>query len=60
MSQKSFLMKTPQCVPWALTSDKASSGKWFYITYSGGESSKPQGWFGSAEEAKQAFDAQHF
>jgi len=38
---------------------KATSGQWFYVTYSGSTSSPPQGWFSSAEEAKQAFDAQH-
>lgn len=38
---------------------KASSGQWFYITYSGSDTSEPQGWYVSAEEAKQAFDAQH-
>ena len=38
---------------------KASSGQWFYVTYSGVDSSKPQGWYGSAEEAKQAFDAKY-
>jgi len=39
---------------------KAKSGQWFYITYSGADYSQPEGWFGSAEEAMQAFDAQHF
>ena len=38
---------------------KAKSGQWFYITYMGSSCSEPQGWYGSADEAMQAFDAQH-
>ena len=34
---------------------KASSGSWYYNVHG----SAPQGWYGSAEEAMQAFDAQH-
>ena len=34
---------------------KAKSGQWFYIIHG----SAPQGWFDSAEEAKQAFDIAH-
>jgi hypothetical protein len=34
---------------------KASSGSWYYNVHG----SAPQGWFGSAEEAEQAFDALH-
>jgi hypothetical protein len=35
---------------------KAKSGKWFFITYLGGDVSEPQGWYASAEEAMQAYD----
>ena len=34
---------------------KATSGKWYYNVHG----SAPQGWYGSAEEAMQAFDARH-
>ncbi len=38
---------------------KAKSGQWFNITYTGSDTSEPQGWYGSAEEAMQAFDNKH-
>ncbi len=38
---------------------KATSGQWYYVTYSGSDSSPPQGWFNTAQEAMQAFDAQY-
>ena len=38
---------------------KATSGSWFYITYSGSDYSQPQGWYGSAGECMEAFDALH-
>ena len=34
---------------------KASSGSWYYYVHG----SAPQGWYGSAGEAMQVFDAQH-
>ncbi len=38
---------------------KASNNNWFYITYSGSVTSKPDGWSDTAEEAMRAFDAKH-
>ena len=38
---------------------KASNDNWFYITYSGSVTSKPDGWSPTAEKAMQAFDAKH-
>ena len=38
---------------------KASNDNWFYITFSGSVTSKPDGWSKTAKEAMQAFDALH-
>ena len=38
---------------------KATSGQWYYVTYTGTASSPPRGWFDTAQEAKETFDAQH-
>jgi hypothetical protein len=38
---------------------KATNDNWFYITYSGSVTTKPDGWSESAEEAMRAFDAEH-
>jgi hypothetical protein len=38
---------------------KATNDNWFYITYSGSVTSKPDGWSPTAEKAMKAFDTMH-